>query len=78
MGRMKEYWMESCSKVLNEFDLGTITYERASEELIKLNATSSDLARLKMIKRWHEIEDNPGEDVRRIKKKLEGANASQE
>ena len=49
MGKMKAYWMDSCEKVLEQFELRNITHGEALEELERLNAPLHDIRALKTL-----------------------------
>ena len=43
MGKMKEFWMEKCDEVIDEYYRGVITYKEARSKLKTLNSKINGL-----------------------------------
>ncbi len=49
MGKMKEFWMEKCDEVIDEYYRGVITYKEARSKLKTLNASPDTFETLEYI-----------------------------
>ena len=70
MGKMKAFWLDSCEKVLRQFEIGTLTHGEALEELERLNASPYNLEALEKLKRWYKTDSAPTEEIIKIKRRI--------